>query len=193
MAMGRIVKGSSGAQVVGCGNLPQVTLATRGVTLVAMRGLVVLVLAVAGCGKDERACLKAECLYDLYRPRVDQAELPDLAPAADLAWGDLAGGIDIAEAPRDLTQLQDLTQLPVVDMAQAPDLLKIDMQHYPCADDGRLPLGFPCEYNSQCCNGLCWSGSGQRPYACCYANGTFCTASFQCCSGRCSTSGKQCY
>jgi len=141
----------------------------------------VLVLAMGGCEGDAKITIQAKA--DLAtEQRADDAGLSaDMPQEPDLAWTDLAGGVDIAQAPRDMTVPPDLRPL-------GPDLA--------CA----YSIGSTCTTNVQCActtrntcdaTGLFTGGSYQH---CCVYKGDACATSADCCmrpgvgSGVCSAS-----
>lgn len=108
----------------------------------------------------------------------------DLTAPADLAWTDLAGGVDIATLPHDLAK-------PLTDMAQPADLRPPPPDMVACFADQRY--GMDCTANYQCCNLCSYSNVNPSGYACCIAKGQNCQTSAQCCAtalhgaGLCST------
>ena len=126
-----------------------------------MRAICLAAMLWAGC--------KAEESITLDRRDFAQAVADDPASPIDLAWTDLAGGIDIAHAP-------DLREPAPADMAQ------------PSADlSCGYSIGSPCTLNAQCActkrntcdyTGLYTGGSYQH---CCVYMGDACSTSADCC------------
>lgn len=144
----------------------------RGVTLMAMWGLVLLAL-VAGCVSSggfmpEDMAIPPDIASeppDFNNPNCEwiggvcYARRPDLTPAPDLAWTDLAGGVDIAEPPPDLVQVADLRS---VDLASSspPDMAQLCSSAVPACSAQPLPNGTYCCNAAQCINGNCWNPPG---------------------------------
>ncbi len=139
-----------------------------------MRKLVVAVVLVMGCGNSDAITVipKADLATSADGPNDDLTSAVDLRTPSDLAWTDLAGGVDIAEAP-------DLRVAP-------PDMA--------CA----FQIGQSCNANTQCActtRATC-DITGDSTTRCCLFMGDACTSNTQCCqrggvgTGLCGGNGK---
>lgn len=135
-----------------------------------MRNLAILVALVAGCGSSKYVAIS----NGSDAGEVDAAQSVDVdlaqAPAPDLAWTDLAGGVDIAEEPKDFSTAP-------ADMAQAPP------------PDMTCPyqIGSACTLNAQCacttrntCDGTGLFANGSYMHCCVYKDDP-CVTSADCC------------
>jgi hypothetical protein len=136
-----------------------------------------VLLLFFGCSND-LICAVDSCEPTPWPDHAAPADMTgptdDLTPAPDLAWTDLAGGVDIAEAPRDMIQTNDMTKPPDLTPAPPPDLF----QCWPSN------TGLECQSPTQCCSGKC-EVIGANPAACCALVGNRCgsAALGNCCAG----------
>ncbi len=149
-----------------------------------MRNLAFVVLLV-GCGSHHAVVVDAGELPDMAQlPTVDAAQ-----PSPDMAWTDLAGGVDIAQVQPDLyvpPQPDDFAQSIPPDMTPPPDMAQCPFIPTCSAATGG-PAGC-CNHAVGCINGYCVNTTGEY----CNTNPTYPGPMVACYGGKACSSAHTC-
>lgn len=130
-----------------------------------MRCILAIALTAAGCTTITNNYI---VIADGSEPEVDTGVGEDLQLSSP--------GADLRAEERDLAQPgpQDLA-------GPSRDLVNIDFELAPGCGGTGLPTGATCQFNADCCHGLCSVGHSGG-YQCCFAKGTLCSSDNDCCT-----------